>query len=449
MPNDSTSILVVDDSPDTVEVLERNLTSGGHRVFTAACVEDAIALLEKTPVDLVVTDLKMPRIGGLELVRYVRENLRDTEVIVITGYATIGGAVEAVKSGAEEYLSKPFTNVELFAAVDRALSKLEIRRAMEKEPGTPVSAKFNIIGVSPVMQEVFSAIAKASTATATVLISGESGTGKELVARAIHYNSPRAAAPFVPINCGAIPGELVESELFGHVKGAFTGAMESRAGFFQTADGGSIFLDEISEMSLSTQVKLLRVLEDKEVRMVGSSRANKVDVRILTATNKDISSMVDKGAFREDLYFRLSVITIAIPPLRDRENDILLLAGHFISKFAAEAGTAAPEFSQRALKALMNYPWPGNVRELENLIHRLIVMKDGSVMDVPDLPAHMRFSIDRGSGLNRPLAEVEREHIRNVLSSTGGNKTRTAKILGIDRKTLREKLKDLEEPNSR
>jgi DNA-binding NtrC family response regulator len=298
------------------------------------------------------------------------------------------------------------------------------------------------------MRRVFSAIEKAAATTATVLISGESGTGKELVARAIHYHSARASAPFVPINCGASPGELVESELFGHVKGAFTGAMESRAGFFQTADGGSIFLDEISEMSFPTQVKLLRVLEDKEVRMVGSSRTNKVDVRILTATNKNIASMVKKGAFREDLYFRLSVVTIAVPPLRERENDVLLLARHFISKFAAEAKVAAPEFTERALNAMKNYPWPGNVRELENLIHRLIVMKEGSLMDVPDLPAHMRFTVERGSGLNRTLAQVEREHIRNVLAGTGGNKTQTAKILGIDRKTLRERLKDLEEPGN-
>jgi two-component system response regulator HydG len=447
MIRDKASILVVDDVLDTLEVLERNLSSAGYRVYTARCVVEAIELLEKTPVDLVVTDLKMPKISGLELVRHVRENLKDTEVIVITGYATIGGAVEAVKSGAEEYLTKPFTNVELFAAVEQALDKLEMRRAMASGPEVPMSPKFNIIGDSPVMRRVYSAIEKASAATATVLISGESGTGKELVARAIHYHSLRASAPFVPINCGAIPGELVESELFGHVKGAFTGAMESRAGFFQTADGGSIFLDEISEMSFSTQVKLLRVLEDKEVRMVGSSRTNKVDVRILTATNKDIMSMVKKGAFREDLYFRLGVITIAVPPLREREKDILLLARHFISKFSAEAGVSAPEFSERALNALKNYAWPGNVRELENLIQRLIVMKEGSLIDVPDLPDHMRFSIDLGNGLNRTLAQVEREHIRNVLAGTGGNKTQTAKILGIDRKTLREKLKALSEPD--
>ena len=447
MNRDKASILVVDDVLDTLDVLQRNLSSAGYRVYTARCVVEAIELLEKTPVDLVVTDLKMPKIGGLELVRHVRENLKDTEVIVITGYATIGGAVEAVKSGAEEYLTKPFTNVELSAAVERALSKLEMRRAMVSETEVPVSPKFNIIGHSPVMRRIFSAIEKASAATATVLISGESGTGKELVARAIHYHSVRASAPFVPINCGAIPGELVESELFGHVKGAFTGAMESRAGFFQTADGGSIFLDEISEMSSSTQVKLLRVLEDKEIRMVGSSRTNKVDVRILTATNKDILSMVKKGVFREDLYFRLSVITITVPPLRERGNDILLLARHFLSKFAAEAGVSAPEFSERAVNVLKNYAWPGNVRELENLIQRLIVMKEGSLIDVPDLPGHMRFSIDRGTGLNRTLAQVEREHISNVLASTGGNKTQTAKILGIDRKTLREKLKDLEKAN--
>jgi DNA-binding NtrC family response regulator len=362
--------------------------------------------------------------------------------MMITGYATIEGAVEAVKTGAEEYLAKPFTEEELQAAVRRVLDKLRARRVSQTEAPQEDSRVHGIIGESSPMQEVYRLIAKAALSPATVLISGESGTGKELVARAIHYNSPRAAAPFVPINCGAIPGELVESELFGHVKGAFTGAVNSRAGFFQTADGGSIFLDEISETNLSTQVKLLRVLEDKEVSMVGATRPIKVDVRILAATNKNLHSLVKKNSFREDLYFRLSVLNIAIPALRERGNDVFLLAQHFAAKFAEEAGKPPPEFSDRALEVLKNYPWPGNVRELENLIQRLIVMSDTTAIDVQDLPEPMRFTVTRENRLTRTLSEVELEYIKNVLASVHGNKTQAAEILGIDRKTLREKLKN-------
>jgi transcriptional regulator with PAS, ATPase and Fis domain len=286
-------------------------------------------------------------------------------------------------------------------------------------------------------------IAKAALTSATVLISGESGTGKELVARAIHYKSKRASAPFVPVNCGAIPEQLLESELFGHVKGAFTGATETRAGFFQTADGGTIFLDEISETSLSMQVKLLRVLQDKEVCMIGSTRTRKVDVRILASTNKDLSSLVKKGLFREDLFYRINVITVDLPPLREREDDIFLLIRHFARKFSEELGRPAPLFSDGALQVLRKYHWPGNVRELENIVQRLIVMTDRDVVDVPDLPSLMRFSARQSVIPNRTLAEVEAEYIRNVLLSVNDNKTRAAKILGIDRKTLREKLQKL------
>ncbi|HNR31096.1 MAG TPA: sigma-54 dependent transcriptional regulator, partial [Candidatus Hydrogenedentes bacterium] len=253
--------------------------------------------------------------------------------------------------------------------------------------------------------------------------------------------SRRAAAPFVPVNCGGIPDGLLESELFGHVKGAFTGATESRAGFFHTADGGTIFLDEVSETSASMQVKLLRVLQDKEVCMVGSSRPRKVDVRILAATNKDLLALVTKGAFRKDLFYRLNVITIALPPLRERGDDILLLANHFAQRYAAELGRPQPRFSEQAMAVLKNYDWPGNVRELENVVQRLVLMTDGEIIHVPDLPPLMRFSALTRTGLDRTLAEVEAEYVSNVLASVGGNKTRAAEILGIDRKTLREKLR--------
>ena len=440
-------ILVVDDALDTLEVLGRNLSSKGYQVFTASSVPEALHILDETPIDLVITDLKMPGVSGLDLVRHVRENLKETEVMMITGYATIEGAVEAVKTGAEEYLAKPFTDEELFDAVRRALNKLHIRKANQIEPRPEFSVSPNFIGKSEPMRKVFADITKAASTSATVLITGESGTGKELTARAIHYNSPRASAPFVPVNCGGIPEGLLESELFGHVKGAFTGAHETRAGFFQTADGGTIFLDEISETSMSMQVKVLRVLEDKEVCMVGSSKSRIVDVRIVAATNKDLLSLVNKGTFREDLFYRLNVITITMPPLRERGDDVLLLIHRFTSRFAEASGKPVPRFSDDALEVLRNYQWPGNVRELENVLQRLVLMIEGDCIRIPDLPALMRFSAPRDAGLHRTLAEVEVEHIRNVLASVDGNKTRAAEILGIDRKTLREKLKSQEGPS--
>jgi len=434
-------ILVVDDAPNTLEVLERNLSAEGYHVYTAPGVAEAIGILESTPVDLVITDLKMPKISGLDLIRHVRENFKDIEVMMITGYATIEGAVEAVKFGAEEYLSKPFTDEELFSAVRKALDKLRTRKIGKIQATPKLDLPHDLIGESDSIQKIFDAINKAASTPATVLISGESGTGKELVARAIHYNSARASAPFVPVNCGGIPEGLLESELFGHVKGSFTGATVSRAGFFQTADGGTIFLDEISETSLAMQVKLLRVLQDKEVYMVGSSKPYKVDVRILAATNKDLFQLIEKGTFREDLFFRLNVINIHIPPLRERGDDIPLLIQYFSSKFAKEMGKPVSRYSDNALEVLKNYYWPGNVRELENVIQRIVVMSEDELVEVPDLPSLMRFSALREKGLNRTLAEVEIEYIRNVLVSVGGNKTKAAQILGIDRKTLREKLK--------
>ncbi len=441
-------ILIVDDSGTTLEVLQRNLTAAGYRVFTAPGVAEAIKILEGAALDLVITDLKMPKVSGLDLVRHVRENFKDTEVMMITGYPSIEGAVNAIKTGAEEFLAKPFTDEELFSAVQRALDKLKLRRSGQMTAGHVVPAHKGFIGDSKAMQDVFVTIGKVASTSATVLITGESGTGKELAARAIHYGGPRSSAPFVPVNCGGIPEALLESELFGHVKGAFTGADESRAGFFHAADGGTIFLDEVSDMSLAMQVKLLRVLQDKEVCMVGSSRSRKVDVRILAATNRDLQGLVRKGLFREDLFYRLNVITIFIPPLRERGDDILLLARHFVTKFATESGQSPLRFSDKALQSLRSYNWPGNVRELENVIQHLVVMTDGDVIEVPDLPALMRFSALREPGLKRTLAEVEAEYISNVLSSVDGNKTLAAQILGINRKTLREKLRKIEKPST-
>jgi len=436
------SILVVDDSEATLEVIQRNLSSEGYRVFTAGNVPEAIKIIENTPLDLVITDLKMPKVSGLDLIRHLRENYKDTEVMMITGYATVEGAVEAVKAGAEGYLSKPFTEQELLGAVQTALEKLHMRRAAQVPIQLASSIAYGIIGRSKGILKVFSAIEKAASTNATVLVYGESGTGKELVARAIHYCSARASSTFVPVNCGGIPESLLESELFGHVKGAFTGASETRAGFFLTADGGTIFLDEVGEMSLGMQVKLLRVLQDREVCMVGSTKPRKVDVRVLAATNKDLFKLVEQGKFREDLYYRLNVINVAIPPLRERDDDILLLTNHFVRKFTEGTGRESISFTDNALRVLRGYTWPGNVRELENLIQRIVVMSDTNVIDVADFPTLMRFSANKIVDFSKSLADVEAEHIGNVLMNVDGNKTQAAKILGIDRKTLREKIKN-------
>ena len=436
-------ILVVDDSENTRTIIQRNLSNKGYKVFTTADVKNAIQILNSLHIDLVITDLKMPKISGLDLIKHVRENNKDSEVIMITGYPSIESAVEAVKIGAQDYLTKPFTDEELFAAVKKAFDKLEFTRKIKSQSSVDFGKRFGIIGESEPIKKVFKETQKASQTSSTILIYGESGTGKELISRAIHYNSQRSSAPFVPINCGAIPESLMESELFGYVKGAFTGAYENREGFFQTADGGSIFLDEISETSPTMQVKLLRVLENKEIYMVGAKHPRKVDARIITATNKHLFNLVEKERFREDLFYRLNVITIDLPSLRDRGDDVLLLVKYFVKKYATELGKDVPEFSEKALKVLQDYHWPGNVRELENVIHRIVVMNDDITIEVPDLPPLMRFTALKESGLDRTLVEVELEYIKNVLVSVDDNKTQAAKILGIDRKTLREKLKKI------
>ncbi len=435
---DKAKILVVDDSPLTLEVLQRNLEEAGYAVFTASSVEQAIAGLEQNLVDLVVTDIKMPKVSGLELLKYVKENLKETEIMIITGYPSVRGAVEAVKDGAEDYLVKPFTDEELLSTVSRLLEKQANRKAVEKKA---LSENRNIVGNSQAIQRVYRLIDKAAATKVNVLISGESGTGKELAARAIHYGSKAASGPFVTVNCTAIPDNLLESELFGHVKGAFTGAQASRAGFFQIADKGTLFLDEIGDASLNMQGKLLRAIQNKEIFMVGSSRVQKIDTRIIAATNADLTRLVRKGLFREDLYFRLNIVEIVLPPLHERSDDILPLVHFFLEKMSGELERPVPQFSDKVLQIFKKYRWQGNVRELENLVQRLVVLAEDDFIDVADLPEHMRFQIDWQQGLERSLAEVEAEHINNVLNSVKGNKTRAAQILGIDRKTLREKMR--------
>jgi two-component system response regulator HydG len=431
-------VLAVDGNPENLDRLQRSLRPAGYDVMTARSAAEAIGVLEFTRIDLVVGAVQLPDVDGMDLLRYARENFSDLEILMISDRPCIEEAVQSIKCGAYHYLAKPYSDRDLMAAVQRALAT--VRQQREVQAARPRLAH-GIIGESGGIVRLLAGIDKAASINANVLIRGESGTGKELVARATHYGSERSAAPFVPVNCSAIPDSLLESELFGHVKGAFTGARESRAGFFQIADGGTVFLDEIGDASLSMQGKLLRVLQNKEINLVGSSRMRKVDTRIIAATHKDLVSMVKQGLFREDLYYRLVVIELCVPPLRERQADILLLARHFLAKFAKELDRPIPALSDGVLETFRHYSWPGNVRELENLIQRLLVIVDKGTIEVPDLPGPMRFHVPQRHEPLGTLAQVETEHIRRVLAAAAGNKTLAAEILGIDRKTLREKVK--------
>lgn len=443
---DPAHILIVDDSPATREVLERNLRAEGYEVQAAGSVAAALAILGRGPVDLVITDLRMPGADGMELVRHVRDHHRDTAVIMVTGFATVGGAVSAMREGVDDYLPKPFSDDELRHSVRTALDKLALRRELDA-PGS-VEAPNGLIGQSAAMQPVYRLIARAAGANVPVLITGESGTGKELVARAIHYRGPRSAAPFLAVNCAAIPDTLIESELFGHAKGAFTGATATRQGFFVAADEGTLFLDEVAELSPIAQAKLLRVLQDQLVQAVGADQPRRVDVRVIAATNKNLEDLAREGKFREDLFFRLHVLPIELPPLRERGEDVVLLLRHFLAEAAEQVGGPAPRPTEAAVEALRRYPWPGNVRELQNLAQRLVIFADAGVIDTVDLPTVMRYVAPSAAVSStavsipmRTLREVEVEYIRSVLERVGGNKTKAASILGIDRKSLREKLK--------
>ena len=433
------NLLTVDSDTATLDNIRSCLTKSDLNVTTASSGVEAIRVLEFGKVDLVILDIQMPDVDGLSLLQYIREHFKEIEVIMTSGSPTVPDAILAIKGGAENYLAKPLQPQELLSAVNRLVGKLHQRRALMRESTPPET--YGLIGISDSIRNVIERIERAATINANVLIHGESGTGKELVARAIHYRSDRAAARFVPVNCTAIPDSLLESELFGHVKGAFTGAKDSRAGFFQIADGGTIFLDEIGDASLNLQGKLLRVLQNKEIHIVGSSHVRKVDTRIIAATHKDLVTMVGKNLFREDLYYRLDVVDIYVPPLRERPDDILPLVNHFLIRYAKEMGLEQPDFTDQAIANLKNFSWPGNVRELENLAQRLLVNADNNTLDVADLPETMRRKMRPTAEGLKTLGEVEEEHILRVLESTDGNKTQAAAILGIDRKTLREKLK--------
>lgn len=435
------SVLLVDDSRDMLELLRRYMNGMGLTPFTTNNVVDAIAVLEQSSVDLVITDLNMPEVSGTQLVRYIAQHFPKVPVLVITGYPDVQVAVEVMKQGAVEFLVKPVTEMELRAAVEKVLGTNATELAVTAVE-TPASVIQGIIGRSKGMQEVYRIIERTRNNNATILVSGESGTGKEVIARAIHYNSDRSTAPFLAVNCGAIPDQLLESELFGHTKGAFTGAATNRVGFFQAADGGTLFLDEIGNATAAVQAKLLRAVQEKEVTMLGGTKPQRVNVRLISASNSDLNEMVRTGTFREDLFYRLNVINIHIPPLRDRAEDIPLLIDHFNTKFSKDMGKKPLRIPARVMDALEAYGWPGNVRELENFVHRLVIMKD-TAATMEDLPATMKMeSPDRPvEHATLTLAEVEKQHILRVLERAGQNKTKAAEILGIDRKTLREKLK--------
>lgn len=434
------NILIVDDDYDMLELVQRQLQEQNFHSYKAASVLEAINILKFNAVDLLITDLQMPGIGGMELIKYVEEHFPKVPKLVITGYPSVDGALNAMKSGALDYLVKPFTAEELKASVEKSLPKKIQHSEKKSTPVNKPGAYAGIVGQSEKIEQLIDLIERVKNNRATVLIQGESGTGKELVARAIHYKGSFAANPFIAVNCGAIPEELLESELFGYKKGAFTGANENREGFFQAAAGGTIFLDEIGTSPLTVQTRLLRVLQEKEVRRIGEQKAKKIELRVIAATNSDLQQMVQKGSFREDLYYRLNVVDIETPPLREHKDDIPLLAKNFLRKYAAEYAKPKIEFTSKALEMLERYDWPGNVRELENVVQRAIIMSEHAI-DIEQLPDHLKYPAPRTSNSLKSLEEVEKEHILKILASVDNNKTKAAEILQIDRKTLRKKLK--------
>jgi DNA-binding NtrC family response regulator len=440
-------VLIVDDEPEMRGLLCDVLSREGYRARVAESAEEALAKIADEEFQLVLTDLKMGGMDGLGLLSRVKELRPEVAVIVITAFGSIDSAIEAMKRGASHFITKPVKMKELVMAVTKALDERQMRaenRALRRE----VEGRYrfgNILGKSKAMRDVFALIERVAEGSSNVLILGESGTGKELVAKAIHYNGLRRDHPFIAVNCSAIPEGLLESELFGHVRGAFTGAVVSKKGLFAEANGGTLFLDEIGELSLSLQAKLLRVLQDKQVRPVGGNTGVEVDCRIITATNRDLEEAIRGGHFREDLYYRLSVIPVRLPSLRERPEDIPLLTEHFLDRFARELGGERKTVSPAAMQLLTNYSWMGNVRELENVIERLVVLARGTVIDVVDVPLHYkeddrRWTADRFRELPS-LRDLEEEYIRYVLHHCGGQKEQAARILGINRRTLYRKRK--------
>jgi DNA-binding NtrC family response regulator len=440
-------IFVIDDDAVARDLLREALIKEGYDVETFEGGAQAIERGKQTQVDLVLTDIRMGTVDGLAVLREFKRFSPDTSIVLLTAFGSLEGAIEAIKQGAYDYLAKPFKREEIRLVVQRSLEHCRLVRenARFRDERRGRETWTQLVGSSPAMLEVYKLVARVSESRSTILIEGESGTGKELIARAIHSNSPRREKPFVPVNCGALPDQLLESEMFGYEKGAFTGAAVAKAGLFESANGGTLFLDEIGDLGTALQVKLLRVMQDQEVRRVGSTTSTKVDVRVIAATNRDLAGLVKEGRFRDDLYYRLNVVRILLPSLSERRDDIPMLAYHFLQKYAGGAAHVKG-FHPDTMALLKEYAWPGNVRELENAIERAVSLSHGPLLLPEDLPEPLRQqappaggAIDSADSANEALLtldEVEKRHLVRVLKETRGNKVKASKVLGIDRRTL-------------
>ena len=448
------SILVVDDEPSIREFLQIMLAREGYEVSCAEDGREAITLFEKSPFDVVLADIRMPKTSGFEVLNRIKELSPETKVIMITAYASFESAVESMKEGAYDYIAKPFNVDEVKRTVSNALQSVRVPEDVVPRKREKGSLEYfeGIVSVSPEMHKIFDMIPKAASSKANVLITGESGTGKELVARAIHNHSPRREGPFVTMNCGGVPEQLLESELFGYTKGSFTGAVSDKIGLFQAAHGGTIFMDEIGDLPLPLQVKLLRIVQEKSFKPVGGTQEIRVDVRIISATNIDIEEMVINGAFREDLFYRLNVIQIRIPPLRERKMDIPLLARHFLKKYAQESGKEIRTISSYALKVLLDYSFPGNVRELENIVERSVALETSNII-LPESLTLSRYKNDikknelidadippEGIDLTEAVGTLEKHLIRKALQKTNGEIKKAAQLLHIPYRAIRYRL---------
>src|SRR6185503_17467392 len=448
MSNLSQRILIVEDEAPMCELLTSFFTEKGYEIDTVQDGEHALARLEERDYALVITDIKLPGMSGLELLASIRLDWPEVAVIIMTAFSSISSAVEAMKLGAEDYIGKPFQLDELAITVEKALERRSLRREV-RELRAEVRGRYNfsnIVGRSKPMQQLFEVIKRiAARRDASALITGSTGTGKELVARAIHYNSDRRDAPFMPINCSAIPDTLLESELFGYQKGAFTGAQETRRGLIEEAQGGTVFLDEINTLSPNLQVKLLRVLQERVVRRVGGRENIQIDIRLVSASNQDLEEAVKVGEFRQDLFYRLNVVPVRLPDLRDRREDIPLLVYHFLQKFAQQHGEAPRRFANDAMRVLMTHSWPGNVRELENAVEHALTMGKGEILLPEDLPLSVtspeRDIVQEATLDDVSLAELERRYILRILEKMGGHQIKTSRVLGIDRRTLYRRLR--------
>ncbi|MEK7387078.1 MAG: sigma-54 dependent transcriptional regulator [candidate division NC10 bacterium] len=452
MSDEPATLLIADDDPGLRESLERTLTREGYKVVLASDGNAALERLQGGGIDLVLTDLKMPGLTGIEVLRAAKAIAPDVDVILLTAFGTVEEAVKAMKEGAYDFLTKPFQRAQVIKLIRQALERRELiqqNRALQQRLDDLLQQGV-VIGASPAFRRMMTLVEQVADSSATVLIQGESGTGKELVARAIHEHSPRRKGRFVAVNCAALPETLLESELFGYEKGAFTGAAGRKEGRFELADGGTLFLDEVADLSLVTQPKILRVLQEGEFERLGGTRTLQVDVRIVAATNQELAEMVKEKRFREDLYYRLNVITIRVPPLRERYEDVRVLAQHFLRVYAAKNGRKLEGFTAEAIERLESYAWPGNVRELENVVERSVVLARKDRIDAEDLPEEI-VGVKRPPRdailelVGTPLADIEQRLLDETLRITGGNKTQAAKLLGIDVRTVARKLERRED----